>query len=96
MPPKSEIIPQLSSIYAADPGTHLSFKVGTNIETASIDSSLDVSAGGNFILGTGTAGTGMLNPATYTGSYVACLSCASASGVTGGTPITVRLAYSML
>jgi len=93
LPANTEVIPSLSSLYCDDPGTALVLELGTNQYSASIDTSLDISAGGQFIFGSGAAGTEALSPKVYSGSYDMRATIVSSSTVTAGADVTFRVAY---
>ena len=93
LPAGAKVLPHLSILTCDNPGTFLSFEVGTDVASASYDTGLDVSAGGTFAFGAGTEGSDFISPAEYTASYNVVLTVASSSVVTAGADIMARIVY---
>lgn len=96
LPANSKLIPQLSSLYADDPGTVMTVNWGvgdSGATTGSIATSMDIKAGGAFTFADGTAGTELVSPTLQTAEYDVTLTVVTASGVTEGADLIARIAY---
>jgi len=91
-----KLIPQLTTIYCDDPGTALTVALGTGTSgasTGSLDTGIDVKAGGAFTAGDGTAGTEWVSPSVLTSPVDLTATVVTASGLTAGADVVFRAAY---
>lgn len=89
IPAFADVKPQLSTVFSENPGAALVVKIGTNISTASFNSELTMSAGGQFTLGDTT-----LEDAVYETEYDLQAVISTATTLTAGAEMAFDVVYS--